>query len=73
MSTGHEAEDTNLAEEGGDLGTMSTQLKRSCVTERSGPQEKVKASKLTFDPITLTEGNLYDIGDMVHEVTKEVL
>jgi len=58
-------------EEGVDLGTTSTHLKRSSATKRSGPQKKVKASKLAIDPITLIEGDLYDIGDTVHEVTKE--
>jgi len=28
---------------------------------------------LAINLITLTKGNLYDISDMVHEVTKEVL
>lgn len=28
---------------------------------------------MAIDPITLTEGNLYDIGHMVCKVTKEVL
>jgi len=31
------------------------------------------ASKLAIDLITLIEGDLYDIGDMVREVTKEAL
>jgi len=35
--------------------------------------KKAKASKLDIKPITLTEGNLYDISDTVREVTKEVL
>ena len=55
------------------MGTTSTQLKRPRVTERLGPWKKVKASKLAIDPITLTKGDLYDIGDTVHEVTKEAL
>jgi len=32
-----------------------------------------KASKLDGELITLTEGDLYDIGDIVREVTREVL
>jgi len=35
--------------------------------------KKVKASKMAIDPITLTEGDLYGISDMVCEVTKEAL
>jgi len=41
--------------------------------ERSSPQKEFKASKLDIKPITLTEGNLCEIGDMVHEVTREAL
>jgi len=52
---------------------MSTQLKRLHVMERSGPRKKAKASKLDIKPITLTEGDLYDISDTVREVTREVL
>ena len=70
MSIGQEAEDT---EEGIDPGTTSTQLKGPRITERLGPRKKVKVSKLTIDPITLTEGDLYDIDDTVREVTKEAL
>ena len=71
MSIGHEAEDTDCTKEGMDLATTSTQLKRPRVTERSSPRKMVKASKLAIDPIMLMEGDLYDISDMVHEVTKE--
>jgi len=46
-------------------------LKRPCIIERSGPLKKVKASKLAIDLITLIEGDLYNIGDTVNEVTKE--
>ena len=73
MSTRQEEEDTDLTEEGADPGTTSTQLKRPRVTQRSRQWKKVKASKLAIDAITLTEGNLYDIDDMVREITKEAL
>jgi len=73
VSTGQEAEDTDLAEESADQGTTSTQLKRSCVEEISGPRKKVKTSKLAIDPITLTEGDLHDISNTVCNVTSEVL
>lgn len=51
----------------------STQLKQSHDTEHTGPQKKTKASKLDGDPITLTEGDLYDISNTVCEVTREAL
>lgn len=41
--------------------------------EQTGPRKKTKASKLDVEPITLTEGDLYDISDIVHEVTREAL
>lgn len=28
---------------------------------------------MDIEPITLTEGDLYDIGDTIHKVTREVL
>lgn len=34
---------------------------------------KRKASKSSFDPITLTEGDLHDIGKTVRHVTTEAL
>jgi len=43
------------------------------VIERSGPRKNVKASKLAIDPITLTEGDLHDIDEMVRDVTSEAL
>ena len=41
--------------------------------ERAGARKKTKASKLDSEPIILIEGDLYDIGDTVHEVTRKVL
>ena len=38
-----------------------------------GPQKKSKASKTSFDSITLTEGDLYDVGEMVRDITTEAL
>lgn len=68
---GQEVEDIGLAEEGADPGTNSTQLKRPHVLEGSGPQKYFKALRLAINPITLTEGDLYDISETVHDVTKE--
>lgn len=73
VSAGHEVDDTYLAKEGANPGTTSTQLKRSCIIERSGPWKKVKGSKLAIHPITLMEGDLYDTSEMVLDVTKEAL
>jgi len=41
--------------------------------EQVGLRNKVKASKLSIDPITLTEGDLHDISKMLHDVTNEAL
>lgn len=49
----------------------STQLKRPRGKKRASPWKKTKASKLDSEPITLIEGDLYDIGDTVREVTRE--
>jgi len=38
-----------------------------------GPWKKSKASKTSFDLITLTKGDLHDIGEMVCNVTAEAL
>jgi len=70
---GQGAEDTKIVEESTDLGTTYTQLKWPCIAERSGPRKKVKTSKLDIDPITLTEGDLHDISETVHDVTNEAL
>lgn len=58
---------------GVDTSNTSTQLKRPRRTERIGPWKKTKASKLDGEPITLTEGDLYDIGNTVRKVTREAL
>lgn len=73
MSPGQEAEDTKLVEESVDAGTNSTQLKWPHIAERMGPRKKVKASKPAIDPITLIQCDLHDIGEMVQDVTSEVL
>lgn len=36
-----------------------------------GPQKKSKASKTSFDLITLTERDLHDIGETVRDITTE--
>jgi len=72
-SSGQEAKDTVIVEGSIDPGTTSTQLKCPHITERSGPRKKVKALKLAIDLITLTEGDLHDISEMVRNVTSEVL
>jgi len=59
--------------EGADPSTTPAQLKRMCGIEQIGPRKKTKASKLEGETITLTEGALYDISDIVHEVTREAL
>lgn len=61
-------------EEGGtNPQTASTQLKHQHMTEWTGFRKKVKASKLLIDPITLTKGDLHDIGETVRDFTSEAL
>lgn len=70
LTIGQGADDTT---EDADPGTTSTQLKWSHGTKRIGKWKKTKASKLDGEPITLIEGDLYDIGDTIHEVTREAI
>lgn len=53
--------------------TSSTQLKWPHSVEWTRPRKNTKAFKLDREPITLTEGDLYDNDDTVREVTREVL
>jgi len=53
--------------------TASTQLKHQHLSERMGSRKKVKVSELSIDLITLTEGDLHDIGETVHEIMTEAL
>ena len=53
--------------------TVLMELKRQHPIELVGFRKKVKALKLSIDPITLTEGDLHDIGEIVHDVTSEAL
>jgi len=41
--------------------------------EKGWPTKKSKVTKTSLDPITLTKGNLHDIGDIVRDVTAEAL
>jgi len=46
---------------------------RTWEQEKEGSWKKSKASKSVLDPIALTEGDLNDIGDIVRDVTTELL
>ena len=72
-SKGHEVEEGEVEEGGVDPQTISIELKRQHPAEWAGSQKKVKASKLSIDPITLTEVDLHDIGKMVHDAANEAL
>lgn len=52
---------------------VSTQLKCQHPSERTRPRKKVKASKFSIDPITLTEDDLHDISKKVLGVTSKAL
>ena len=73
FSQGREADEAEMAEGSVDPGTASTQLKHQHPVERPRLRKKVKASKLSIDPITLTEGDLHNIKETVHDVTSEDL
>lgn len=48
-----------------DLESTPFHVKRHRGQENEGQRKKTKASKLSLDPITLKESDLYDIGDKV--------
>ena len=52
---------------------MSGHIKRPRELERGGSRKKSKATKTSLDPITLMEGDLYDIDDIVRDVAVEAL
>lgn len=73
MSTGQEAEDIDLDREHTDMETTSQQLKPLRVLKKPVPRKKTKACKASIDPITLTEGDMFDISEMIRSVTKDAL
>lgn len=52
---------------------MFTLIKHLREMEKGVSRKKFKATKTSMDPITLMEGDLYDIGDIVSDVTMEAL
>lgn len=50
-----------------------TRIKCPRQLEKGGSRKKSKATKTSLDPIALTEGELYDIGDIVRYVTTKAL
>ena len=52
---------------------MSTYIKHPREQEKGGLRKKYKATKTLLDPITLTEGDLHEIGDTVQDVIAEAL
>ncbi len=68
-----EIEETETSEGSTNLGTASTHLKCPHTAECIRPRKKIKALKLAIDPITLTEGDLHDICETVHDVTNKAL
>jgi len=50
-----------------------TCIKRPRELEKGGSRKKSKATKTLLEPITLREGDLYDISDIVRDVTTEAL
>jgi len=68
-----EETDEHIEQHGVDPHTTSDHIKHPREQEKVGSRKKYKANKVSLDPITLTEGDLHDIGDMVQDVTAEEL
>lgn len=49
----------------------STQLKQSHVPEKPTLRKKVKEAKTSVDPIMLTKGDLFDIGETIRDVPND--
>lgn len=73
MSTRQGDEDIDLTEECVDPATTSQPLKQPRNPDKPVPRKKVKASKTFINPIMLTEGDLFDIGEIVCDVNKDAL
>jgi len=71
MSTKEDIQGEAETKERMDPAPKSTQLKRPCVHEKPALWKKTKVTKTSADPIQLTEGDLLDIGEAVHDVTKD--
>jgi len=52
---------------------MSTHIKHPREQEKGGSRKNSKATETSLDPITLIDGELHDIGDMVRDVSAEAL
>lgn len=52
---------------------MSARIKCLRELEKGGSRKKSKVTKTLLDPITLMEGNLYDIGDTIKDVIAKSL
>lgn len=65
--------DKQIEKHGVDPQTMSNHIKCPMEQEKVGSRKKSNANKALLDPITLTEGDLHDIGDMVQDVTAKAL
>lgn len=59
--------------EGAKPSTTYSPLKQPCTPEQSTSWKKTKVSNLDGGPITLTKGDLCDIGDTIRDATREVL
>jgi len=68
-----EIKEEDTEQHGMDPKEMSTRIKHSRELEKGGSRKKSKATKTSLDHITLTEGDLYDNGDTVRDVTTEAL
>lgn len=70
---GKQTREVYTIEEHTDPVLASTQLEWSCPPKKISPRNKVKVTKMPVDLITLTEGDLFDINEIVHKVANDVL
>jgi len=68
-----EETDEQIEQHSEDPHAMSTHIKHPREQEKGGSRKKSKATKASLDLITLTEGDLQDIGDTVQDVIAEAL
>jgi len=69
----HEIEKEDIEQHNVDPQEMSACIKCLREFEKGESRKKFKATKTSMDPITLMEGDLYDIGDIFSDVTMKAL
>lgn len=65
--------DEKIEQHVADPQVTSARIKHAREQEKGGSRKKSKATRASLELITLTEGDLYDIGDRMWGVTMEAL